>query len=156
MKKRIFSGVLCVLLVIFLAVPVSAGNASSGVSSTVTGPSHHPIIPSTSGCLGLPIMIICLPALLSFSTPSSKDQVLIVWGQPGIMGKQHLRQPRAQDNGHPPPRSWVRAPCFQMQAAQAGTPAYSEDGQASEKKNNQRVKGLENREFPAAISLPCV
>ena len=48
------------------------------------------------------------------------------------------------------------APCFQMQAAQAGTPAYSEDGQASEKKNNQRVKGLENREFPVAISLPCV
>ena len=33
MKKRVLSGVLCALLVFFLAVPVSAGNVSSGISS---------------------------------------------------------------------------------------------------------------------------
>lgn len=46
----------------------------------------------------------CWASLLYFlfTIPSSKDQVLIVLEQPGVMGKQHLRQPRAQDNGHLP------------------------------------------------------
>ena len=36
MKKRIVSWVLCILMVFFLAVPVSAGNVSSGISSLTT------------------------------------------------------------------------------------------------------------------------
>ena len=46
----------------------------------------------------------CWASLLYFlfTIPSSKDQVLIVLEQPGVMGKQHLRQPRAQHNGHLP------------------------------------------------------
>ena len=36
MKKRIFTGFLCLLMVFFLAVPASAGNVSSGISSLTT------------------------------------------------------------------------------------------------------------------------
>ena len=36
MKKRIFTGILCLLMVFFLAVPASAGNVSSGISSLTT------------------------------------------------------------------------------------------------------------------------
>ena len=36
MKKRIFAMLLCLMLVFFLAVPASANNVSSGVSSLTT------------------------------------------------------------------------------------------------------------------------